>query len=76
MLAHADAPHKIIWVSLDSIEVVVFLNPGVREAMESAGGVLDGSTRELFNMIHHGYGNELERKYAGKLDSEFSHRCG
>jgi len=67
LLAHVDEPRNVVWIPLTSIEIVTFLNPGIPEAIEMTRGSLNTDTKELLNLIHSGYGNELEQKWAKKL---------
>ncbi|MDI6710459.1 MAG: hypothetical protein QME76_07205 [Bacillota bacterium] len=59
MLADMDAPQNMSWVPIRDVKAVVFENPGVLPECR----VLDPKTRELLNLIHPGYGDEVEERY-------------
>lgn len=64
LLADMDFPQDVSWVPLQHVKAVKFENPGVLPEC----GMLDHKTRELLNMIHPGYGDEVEEKYRKKLE--------
>lgn len=62
LVADMDFPQNVLWVPIQ--DTVVFENPGVQPEC----GMLDYKTRELLNMIHPGYGDEVEERYRRKMD--------
>jgi hypothetical protein len=64
LINEMDNPEKITWISLQNIDLVKFENPGI--IPECA--MLDHKTREILNLIHPGYGDEVENKYRQRLD--------
>jgi hypothetical protein len=64
LIADMDNPQKATWVPMRSVKAVVFENPGVLPEC----GMLDHKTRDLLNMIHPGYGDEVEERYGKKME--------
>ncbi|PRR71938.1 hypothetical protein MHFGQ_17080 [Moorella humiferrea] len=64
LLADMDFPQTVTWVSLHHVKAVTFKNPGV----PSDCGLIDSKVRELLNLMHPGYGDEVEEKYTKARD--------
>ena len=65
LVADMDSPQDISWVPMRRVKAVEFVNPGVKPEC----GMLDHKTRELLNMIHPGYGDEVEERHWRRLAS-------
>lgn len=63
LLCDLDNPQNTTWVPMVSVKAIRFLNPGILPEC----GMLDHKTRELLNLIHPGYGDEVEEKYRKNL---------
>lgn len=64
LLADLDSPQTVSWVPLQNVKAVKFKNPGVVPDC----GLLDRQTKELLNLIHPGYGDEVEERYRKARD--------
>lgn len=52
---------RLIWVPLGRIVTIGFENPGI--VREGSSLKLEAGTRNLLNLIHPGYGNEVEKRF-------------
>ncbi len=58
LLSEMDDPRNIIWIPMQSIISVRFHNPGII----SQRNQLDNQSKKVLNLIHPGYGDEVQRK--------------
>lgn len=58
LVAGMDDPRSVVWIPNDRIIMVQFMNPG----LASVSHVLDPTTKKFLNLLHPGYGEEVEQK--------------
>lgn len=56
LLGDIEKPGELVWLSMEKISAVAFLNPGVDRGAPASGAV------KLLNLIHPGYGDEIRER--------------